>query len=248
MPRNKEFNFFDLPAPIQVLAVFFISVAGVWLFWGNAIAEWWAGVVYWWSQWWLLVFLVSFIIIMSLAVFWYRYIQPGIEEDERKKEEEREVREMDLRRNEEIEKKILRNRLLKERSKDLEILSEEEQEILLNKLVDEQFAKGNKWIKSKDDFERVPRLTQRQLADCIEKSGYRCALPYCKERIGLEIHHIIPVENRECTNKESNLIVLCQKHHYEAGHGLINKETIRKYSVKRMKNRTQAPNLLQSRY
>ena len=58
------------------------------------------------------------------------------------------------------------------------------------------------------------------------ESGHSCAIKNCGEHTYLEIHHID--ENRN-NNTLENLILLCDKHHKMAHHGIIDRKSLKQY-------------------
>lgn len=55
-------------------------------------------------------------------------------------------------------------------------------------------------------------ITKKQKALIIEKKVGICEIANCYETKNLEVHHLIR-KNLGGTDTESNLIVLCKKHH-----------------------------------
>jgi hypothetical protein len=51
----------------------------------------------------------------------------------------------------------------------------------------------------------------------LERDGYQCAVPGCRARRGLEVHHIV-FRSRGGSNSRNNLVTLCATHHRLALH------------------------------
>jgi hypothetical protein len=51
----------------------------------------------------------------------------------------------------------------------------------------------------------------------LERDGYQCAVPGCRARRGLEVHHIV-FRSRGGTDARNNLVTLCATHHRLALH------------------------------
>lgn len=141
----------------------------------------------------------------------------------------------------ELKKSIIRKKILKEKSKELESLNltSEEKDFLINKWVDdsyyrEDFTSLTTSTLTGDELEsavgRSPPLAQRDKEIMINKVGTRCCYPHCPETLALEVHHITP-RAEGGTNDENNLIVLCNNHHHLADRGAIPKDRLRMYSV-----------------
>jgi hypothetical protein len=145
---------------------------------------------------------------------------------------------------EKLKRSILRKRLIKERGNELEGLTEEEKEYLLEKWIEEEEEKEFKkelGIKKKEiedagkpTEEKVPPLSMAEKERLIKIVGTRCCYPNCKETLALDVHHITP-RAEGGTNKENNLIVLCPTHHRLARGGTIPRERLRQYSVAKVK-------------
>ena len=60
------------------------------------------------------------------------------------------------------------------------------------------------------------------------ESGHSCAISRCGEHTYLEVHHING--DRE-DNRLANLILLCDKHHKMAHHGVIDRKALREYKA-----------------
>lgn len=71
----------------------------------------------------------------------------------------------------------------------------------------------------------IPMEIQRAIK---VEAGHRCAVRDCNEHTYLEIHHIN--ENRN-DNSQSNLILLCNKHHKMARSGIIDRKSLYAYKV-----------------
>lgn len=59
---------------------------------------------------------------------------------------------------------------------------------------------------------KIKRLTNKQNKELIEKRGGICEINNCMEMKNLVVHHITRI-TKGGTNEESNLKVLCEKHH-----------------------------------
>jgi 5-methylcytosine-specific restriction endonuclease McrA len=150
----------------------------------------------------------------------------------------------DYKREEELKKAIIRKKILKEKSKELDSLNltQEEREYQIRQWVEKAYTNEilGKYTSpfSENELEsevgRVPPLSQRDKEIMISKVGTRCCYPNCGETISLEVHHIIP-RSEGGINKENNLIVLCNNHHHLADRGAIPRERLKAYCVATMK-------------
>ncbi len=144
-----------------------------------------------------------------------------------------------------LKKSIIRKRILKERLKELEglDLTTEEKELQISEWVEKAYhneilgisTSASTESKIEPDVEKVPSLSQREKEIMINKVSTRCCYPNCRESISLEVHHIIP-RSEGGTNKENNLIVLCNNHHHLADRGAISRDRLKMYSVAKMKD------------
>jgi hypothetical protein len=55
----------------------------------------------------------------------------------------------------------------------------------------------------------IPPATRRRV---IERDGHRCAVPYCRNRLWLDLHHIRP-RHAGGDHRPANLVSLCSTHH-----------------------------------
>jgi 5-methylcytosine-specific restriction endonuclease McrA len=77
------------------------------------------------------------------------------------------------------------------------------------------------------------RLTHDETEKIILRVGTICCYPNCKETISLDVHHIVPIEERG-TNEDRNLIVLCPSHHRLADRGAIPRKRLEMHNVAKM--------------
>jgi 5-methylcytosine-specific restriction endonuclease McrA len=166
------------------------------------------------------------------------------------RQEEEELRKTQIQKEEELKKSIIKKRIIKERANELEglNLTEEEKNFQIGRWVKEahekEFFRSREGSKTQpmeketeQEIEGVSPLSQREKEIAINKVGTKCCYPNCSERIALEVHHIIP-RGEGGTNKESNLVVLCNNHHHLADRGAIPRDRLRMYSVARMKEQS----------
>lgn len=149
-----------------------------------------------------------------------------------------------------LHKSIIRKKILKEKGAQLEDLTDEEKEYQLDIWVDEEFynellgkssngppgkSSNNQLVKeSKIETEKVRPLSSSIREKYIKEVGTRCCYPNCDERYSLEVHHIIR-RSEGGSNKENNLIVLCNNCHDKAWGGLIPKQRLKHHSVAKEK-------------
>jgi len=89
---------------------------------------------------------------------------------------------------------------------------------------------------------KVRPLSQKEKEILIRKAGTKCCYPNCTQTIALDVHHIIPRSEKNSSNEESNLVVLCPNHHRMARDGTIPRERLRLYSVAKKQMETQKEN------
>jgi 5-methylcytosine-specific restriction endonuclease McrA/preprotein translocase subunit Sss1 len=138
----------------------------------------------------------------------------------------------ELEKKKELEKNIIRKRLLKERKNELKGLNEEEKEFLLSKWIEEEYDRGA-ILRGRSKKTRIVRpLTSRETADLIDKVGSMCENPNCNRTLNLEVHHIIP-RSEGGSNRYDNLIVLCRNCHADAQSGGYSRELLKKWIKRR---------------
>lgn len=84
--------------------------------------------------------------------------------------------------------------------------------------------------------QKIPPLSQKEKQLLIDSVGTKCSYPGCREKIALDVHHIIPREEKG-TNRLSNLVVLCPNHHRMARDGTIPRERLRLYSAAKLQRK-----------
>ena len=184
--RSNEPSFEDLPWPIQIVVAIFIIWILFWGFFGQSITEWW-------DKYWLWIILGIVILVVGGIMFFLKIWLPIDKESQKK-----------LKKEEQIEKNIIRKRLLKERSKDLEGLNEEEREHQLKKWIEEEYKNQILGItKKKTKLPRKPiRPSLRQAI--LRAYDSRCAM--CGRFESVDIHHI---DGNRSNPNPRNLIPLC---------------------------------------
>ena len=70
---------------------------------------------------------------------------------------------------------------------------------------------------------RLPISTAIARSIKIE-AGFKCAMPHCNDKTGLEIHHI---DLNPANNLPDNLLLLCANHHSQATKGEIDRKACR---------------------
>lgn len=149
-----------------------------------------------------------------------------------------------------MHKSIIRKRLQKDRGGELENLSDEEKDFLLTKWADEEYTNEILGVSSNDQpvnksepkepkTEIVAPLSHHRTQKLITEIGTKCCYPNCKENITLEVHHIIP-RTEGGTNKENNLVVLCNNHHKKADVGSIPRQRLKHHSIAKIKRDRQS--------
>ena len=211
----------ELTPKQSVVALIITSIIVIWAVYKDTIF----GV---WNQYWLVIIgLLISIIIGIMVILKNRLKENSLSNEEKKKEQE-------------LHRGIIKKNILKEKGAQLEGLNNEEKEFLLNKWVDEKYLNEISGKSSKKqfitEFEKVKPLSHHQTQKIITQVGTKCCYPNCKEDITLEVHHIIP-RSEGGSNKENNLVVLCNNHHKLADVGSIPKQRLRHHSVAMIKRK-----------
>lgn len=61
------------------------------------------------------------------------------------------------------------------------------------------------------------RAGQAMRAKVLKRDGHKCRWPGCPATRGLEVHHLIPIEDApELADELRNQVTLCRKHHQAA--------------------------------
>jgi hypothetical protein len=63
----------------------------------------------------------------------------------------------------------------------------------------------------------IPPATRRRV---FERDGHRCAVPYCRNRLWLDLHHIRP-RHAGGDHRADNLVTLCSTHHQMIHRGQV---------------------------
>lgn len=220
---------------IGVAGVIIFSILTIWgLFGGNIVTLW---IQYQWVIVGLGIPLIIGIVVISRNVLEKIKIDDALLDEKLIKEQE-------------LHKGIIKKQILKEKAAQLEDLTDEEKEYLLNKWVDEEYfnelsgnssnemlcdSSNNQSVKEpKTKTEIVRPLSHSKTQRLITEIGTKCCYPDCKENITLEVHHIIP-RSEGGSNKENNLIVLCNNHHKKADVGIIPKQRLKHHSIAKIK-------------
>lgn len=182
----------------------------------------------------IIIGIVIVVAIIGLVVYLFLFTDVfASEEEKRRKTEELQKKIEEMKREQELKRSILSKKLIKEKGKELEGLTEEEKGYLLNKWIEEEEEKEIEGVR-KPIEEKVPPLSMAEKERLIRIVGTRCCYPNCRETLALDVHHITP-RSKGGTNKENNLIVLCPTHHRLARGGTIPRERLRQYSVAKVK-------------
>ena len=73
----------------------------------------------------------------------------------------------------------------------------------------------------------IPADMKRQV---LVESGHRCAIPTCRQMVGVNIHHIVPWEICK-EHKAENLIVLCANCHAHVHDNKIDRKALHMYKA-----------------
>ena len=130
---------------------------------------------------------------------------------------------------EELELGIRVQRLKRKRAGELQGLTEEQQNYLINKWLEEgeEADITGKSRSGKPMFIEKP-LSKHEAEMIIRARGTRCQYPHCHETYDLDVHHIVP-RSQGGSNEGSNLIVLCPTHHRKADRGSIPATRLKMY-------------------
>lgn len=79
-------------------------------------------------------------------------------------------------------------------------------------------------------YERRPVIAKPLQRAIRVEAGHRCAIPTCRQPVGLEIHHIKPW-SRVKAHEFENLILLCSNCHARATKGEIDQQSMRAYKA-----------------
>lgn len=219
---------------IGVAGVIIFSILAIWGFFGENIITLWNQ--YQWVIVGLGIPLIIGILVISRNILEKMKIDDALFDEKWNKEQE-------------LHKSIIRKKILKEREAQLEDLTDEEKEFLLTKWIDEEYfnelsgnSSNNQSVKeSNTETEIVRPLSHTRTQKLITEIGTKCCYPNCKENITLEVHHIIP-RSEGGSNKENNLVVLCNNHHKLADVGSIPKQRLKHHSVAKIKQNRRIQN------
>lgn len=219
---------------IGVAGVIIFSILAIWGFFGENIITLWNQ--YQWVIVGLGIPLIIGILVISRNILEKIKIDDALFDEKWNKEQE-------------LHKGIIRKKILKEREAQLEDLTDEEKEFLLTKWIDEEYfnelsgnSSNNQSVKeSNTETEIVRPLSHTRTQKLITEIGTKCCYPNCKENITLEVHHIIP-RSEGGSNKENNLVVLCNNHHKLADVGSIPKQRLKHHSVAKIKQNRRIQN------
>lgn len=93
----------------------------------------------------------------------------------------------------------------------------------------ENLKASNKQKETQKQVDRVPRLTVEEESRLKDAVGGKCENPNCGKNYGLQVHHIIPIEQGG-SNQLSNLIVLCVEcHHFADDNREFSKTRLRQW-------------------